>query len=235
VLAAHRTRLARVRAQYQAVLAERGRVARELHDSLLQGMSAVAMQLYGLRKRLGRSAPPRPPEVLARELQSIEEVVTAGLEETRRFVWNLREPTADEPLPLALERLMDRLTEGSSVAHELVIEGKAVRLPADVEGELSRITQEAVSNALKHAEARHIVVRLCYEGGGVQLSISDDGRGFDPDQAPGAGSGHFGLLGMRERGARLGPFTVESGPGRGTRIVVTVSAERASQDGDGHG
>jgi signal transduction histidine kinase/ligand-binding sensor domain-containing protein len=234
VLAAHRARLARVRAQYQAVLAERGRVARELHDSLLQGMSAVAMQIYGLRKRLGPSAPPRPPETLARELQSIEEVVTAGLEETRRFVWNLREPVADEPLPVALEKLLDRLTERTGVARELVVEGKAVRLPADVEGELSRIVQEAVSNALKHAEARHIVVRLCYEGGGVQLSISDDGRGFDPDQAPGASAGHFGLVGIRERAARLGQLTVESRPGEGTRIAVTVSAERASQDGEGH-
>jgi len=234
VLAAHRARLGRVRAQYQAVLAERGRVARELHDSLLQGMSAVAMQIYGLRKRLGPSAPPRPPEVLARELQSIEEVVTAGLEETRRFVWNLREPSVDEPLPVALEKLLDRLTERTAVARELVVEGKAVRLPADVETELARIVQEAVSNALKHAEARHIAVRLCYEEGGVQLSISDDGRGFDLDQAPGAGAGHFGLVGIRERAARLGQLTVESRPGQGTRIAVTVSAERASQDGEGY-
>jgi ligand-binding sensor domain-containing protein/signal transduction histidine kinase len=232
VLALHRARLARVRSQYQAVLAERGRVARELHDSLLQGMSAVAMQIYGLRKRLGPSAPPRPPEILARELQSIEQVVTAGLEETRRFVWNLREPTVEDPLPVALEKLLERLTENSGVARELVVEGRASPLPADVEGELSRIVQESVANALKHAEARHIVVRLCYEEGGVQLSISDDGRGFDPDQAPGAGAGHFGLLGMRERAARLGQLVVESRPGQGTRIAVTVSAERVSQDGE---
>jgi signal transduction histidine kinase/streptogramin lyase len=234
VLAVHRARLARVRAQYQAVLAERGRVARELHDSLLQGMSAVAMQIYGLRKRLGPSAPPRPPETIARELQSIEQVVTAGLEETRRFVWNLREPSVEEPLPVALEKLLERLTEQTGVTRELVVEGGVVRLPADVEGELSRIVQESVTNALKHAEARHIVVRLCYEEGGVQLSISDDGRGFDLDQAPGAGAGHFGLVGIRERAARLGKLTVESRPGQGTRIAVTVSAERASQDGEGH-
>jgi signal transduction histidine kinase len=232
VLAAHRARLGRLRARYQAVLAERGRVARELHDSLLQGMSAAAMQLYSLRKKLNPAAPPRPPEVLARELQAIEEVVTAGLEETRRFVWNLREPSAGEPLPAALEKLVERLTDKGPARGEVVVEGKVVPVPGDVAGELSRITQEAVSNALKHAEARHITVRLCYEEGGVQLSITDDGRGFDPDQAPGAGTGHFGLLGIRERAARLGQLSVESRPGQGTRIVVTVSAERASQDGD---
>ena len=233
VLAAHRTRVGRLRAQYQAVLAERGRVARELHDSLLQGMSAVAMQIYGLRKRLLPSAPPRPPEVLARELQAIEEVVTAGLEETRRFVWNLRDPTSDDPLPVALGKTIDRLTEKSGVAHQLVVEGVPASLPVDVESELQRIAQEAIGNALKHAEARHIVVRLCYEGGGVQLTISDDGRGFDPEKAPGATAGHFGLLGMRERAARLGQLTVESQPGQGTRVVLTVAAERASQD-QGH-
>ena len=234
VLAAHRTRLARVRSQYQAVLAERGRVARELHDSLLQGMSAVAMQIYGLRKRLGPSAPPRPPEVLARELQAIEEVVTAGLEEMRRFVWNLREPVSDDPFPVVLRKLLDRLTEGSGVEPALTVEGRVVRLPADVESELGRIAQEAIGNALKHAEARHIGLRLCYEGGGVQLSISDDGRGFDADQVPGGPAGHFGLVGMRERAARLGQLAIESRPGQGTRVVVTVSAERASQD-EGHG
>src|SRR5205823_775523 len=132
---------------------------------------AVAMQIYGLRKRLGPAAPPRPPETIARELQAIEEVVTAGLEETRRFVWNLREPSAEEPLPVVLKKLVDRLTEPSSVDGQLAVEGKVVELPADVEGELARIAQEAISNALKHAEARHIAVRLCYEEGGVQLSV----------------------------------------------------------------
>jgi signal transduction histidine kinase len=127
---------------------------------------------------------------------------------------------------------VERLTEQGPARGEVVVEGKVVPVPGDVAGELSRIAQEAVSNAIKHAEARHITVRLCYEEGGVQLSISDDGRGFDPDQAPGPGSGHFGLLGIGERAARLGQLSVESRPGQGTRIAVTVSAERASQDGD---
>jgi signal transduction histidine kinase/ligand-binding sensor domain-containing protein len=234
VLSAHRAHVGRVRAEYRAVLAERARVARELHDSLLQGMSAVAMQIYGLRKRLVRSAPPRPPETIARDLEGIEEVVAAGLEETRRFVWNLRDPS-ERPLPAAVRHLVDRLTATSSVEVRVEVEGKPAPLPAGVETELLRIAQEALANALKHAEARHIEVRLCYEGGGVKLSVSDDGRGFEPDQAPGAGAGHFGLVGLRERAARLGPLTISSRPGEGTRVEVTVSAETASRDGQGHG
>ena len=235
VLSAFRTHVARVRAEYRAVLAERARVARELHDSLLQGMSAVAMQVYGLRKRLGPSAAPRPPEALARDLAAIEEVVASGLEETRRFVWNLREPTSERPLPAALRHVMDRLFASTSVEHNLEVEGKPAPLPASLETELLRIAQEAITNALKHAEARHIEVRLCYEGGGVKLSVSDDGRGFEPEQAPGAAAGHFGLVGMRERAARLGPIEITSRPGGGTRVQVTVSSETAGGDGPTNG
>jgi ligand-binding sensor domain-containing protein/signal transduction histidine kinase len=230
VLLAHRARLRRVRAEYQVVLAERARLARELHDSLLQGMSAVSMQIYGLRKRLGPSSPPRPPRVIARELEAIEEVVTAGLEETRRFVWNLRERTADEDLPTTLGKLLARLTEHATPEHRLTVEGTPAPLPSAVETELLRITQEAVTNALKHAEARHIEVRLCYEESGVTLTVSDDGRGFEPEGAQGALTGHFGLTGMRERAARLGRLQLTSRPGHGTTVAVTVSAEMTRGD-----
>jgi signal transduction histidine kinase len=230
VLAGHRARLSRVRLQYQAVLAERARLARELHDSLLQGMSAASMQIYGLRKRLGPGAPPRAPEVVARELEAIEEVVAEGIEETRRFVWNLREPGADDPLPVALASLLERLTESGGVGHALVVEGRPRPLPAAVSSELGRIAQEAVTNACKHANARHIDVRLCYEEGGVLLSVRDDGCGFEPAEAPGAAAGHFGLTGMRERAARLGQLEVRSAPGKGTQVTVKVSAETVARD-----
>jgi ligand-binding sensor domain-containing protein/signal transduction histidine kinase len=229
VISIHRMRVSRVRAEYQAVLAERGRVARELHDSLLQGMSAVAMQIYGLRKRLGPATKPRPPEAVARDLEAIEEVVAAGLEETRRFVWNLREPAAEE-LPEALEKLLGRLTETGVITARVTVEGKPMHLAGEVQAELLRIAQEAVANTLKHAEARHIEARLCYEGGGVKLTISDDGRGFEVEGAPGARAGHFGLLGMRERAARLGQLDISSRPGHGTQVAVTVTPEMASQD-----
>jgi signal transduction histidine kinase/ligand-binding sensor domain-containing protein len=229
-LSAHRVRVGRVRAEYQAVLAERGRVARELHDSLLQGMSAVAMQIYGLRKRLGPGAAPRPPETIARDLEGIEAVVADGIEETRRFVWNLRERAAADDLPGTLMKMLEKLTDTAATEHRLTVEGAVAQLPVGVETELVRIAQEAVTNALKHAEARHIDVRLCYEGGGVTLTVSDDGRGFEPEGAPGAIAGHFGLVGMRERAARLGQIDITSRPGQGTKVAVTVSAETVRGD-----
>jgi ligand-binding sensor domain-containing protein/signal transduction histidine kinase len=230
VLAAHRSRLGRVQARYQAVLAERGRLARELHDSLLQALSAVSMQIYALRKRLGPTAPVRPPETIARELEAIEQVVAAGLQETRRYVWNLREQASGEGLPARLSQLLARLFDGRSVEHRLAVEGEPSALPESVEVELLRIVQEAVTNALKHADARHIEVRLCYELEGVKLSVRDDGRGFEPEQVAGARAGHFGLVGMRERAARLGQLSITSAPGRGTTVALALAAEMSSGD-----
>jgi signal transduction histidine kinase len=105
----------------------------------------------------------------------------------------------------------------------LAVEGAAAPLPRHVSRELLRIAQEALSNAVHHASARHIDVRLCYDEGSVKLSVSDDGRGFDASASPGAAAGHFGLVGMRERAASIGAFAVESQPGKGTKVEVTVN------------
>jgi signal transduction histidine kinase/ligand-binding sensor domain-containing protein len=228
----HRARVGRVGARYAATLAERARVARELHDSLLQGMSAVAMQLRGLRKRLGAGAVV-PGEALAKDLKALESVVAANLEDTRRFVWDLREQHAREvPLGPALAALARKIGQGQGVACEVRVEGAERPLAHDVERALERIAQEAVANALKHAEARHIELRLCYEGERVRLSITDDGRGFDEQAAPGVDAGHFGLLGMRERAARVGALTIASRPGQGTKVEIVV-ARAATEGADG--
>jgi signal transduction histidine kinase len=99
--------------------------------------------------------------------------------------------------------------------------------------ELLRIAQEAVANARKHSGARYIRVRLCYEETGVRLVVSDDGSGFDPEAAAAAKPGHFGLVGLRERAARLGgTLSLDSHPGRGTNVEVFVPlADRASAHG----
>jgi signal transduction histidine kinase/ligand-binding sensor domain-containing protein len=219
----YRARLLHLRAQYLAVFAERSRVARELHDSLLQGMSAVALELENVRAEL-------PPDATsaARRLGAVEDALTASLAETRRFVWNLREqPTGTGELGLALERLAGRLTEGRGVECQVSVEGKVVHLSHDAQGSLFRIAQEALVNALKHGDARRIEVRLTYQDGTVKLTVRDDGRGFDPAQAEGAEAGHFGLLGMRERARKLGAtLEVDSAPGAGTTTTVILPAVR---------
>jgi signal transduction histidine kinase/ligand-binding sensor domain-containing protein len=219
VIAAHRVRVARVRAQYVLLLAERTRMARELHDTLLQGMSAAALQLGGLRADAREL-----PEPLQKDLAQMQDTLSRCLQETRQAVWDLREGGAGRPgdLGATLERMARRLCGAREVACDFRVEGTPATLPHAAEDELFRIGQEAVTNALRHAQARTITVRLCYDDRAVTLTISDDGTGFDP-AAP-APEGHFGLAGMRERAARIGAtLEVKSGPG----TVVAVRVERS--------
>ena len=229
----YRTRVDRLRRDYLAAFSERSRVARELHDTLLQSMAAVAMHLRGVRRKLEPISPPS-----SRELEGIENMVTLSLEETRRFVWNLREqPLGSGDLGRALGQLAERITAGRTPRAEVTVKGEVVPLPNNVQGDLFRIAQEAMANAVKHAEAQRIEVSLEYEpartgsgaaegqpdgGGFVRLRVADDGKGFDPATAQGASAGHFGLVGMRERASRLGTFTLDTRPGAGTRVIVTV-------------
>jgi signal transduction histidine kinase len=216
----YRSRVNRLRRDYLAAFTERSRVARELHDTLLQSMAAVAMHLRGVRRKLEPVA-----AAAGRELENIENMVTLSLEETRRFVWNLREqPIGSGDLGRALRQLAERITAGRSPAAEVEVIGEVMALPNNVQGDLFRIAQEAIANAAKHAQAQHIQVLLEYRPQGTRLRVSDDGRGFDPATAQGASAGHFGLVGMRERAVRLGTFTLDARPGHGTTVEVTVQS-----------
>ncbi len=219
VVALYRARLGRLRREYLAAFAERSRVARELHDTLLQSMAAVGMHLGGVRRRLQGS-----DEAAARNLEQIENMVTTSLEETRRFVWDLREQAlGNGDLGVALKRLAERITAGQAVVCQVEVVGTPAAVPNTLQGALFRIAQEAITNAVKHAEASCIVVHLHHRPGSLQLSITDDGKGFDPEAALGAAEGHFGLVGMRERAQRIGDLQVDSRPGEGTTIRVTVN------------
>jgi ligand-binding sensor domain-containing protein/anti-sigma regulatory factor (Ser/Thr protein kinase) len=236
VLSFHRMHVAQVHSRYAATFAERNRVARELHDSLLQGMAAALLHMKGLRKRVARTmvAPPpgqsgQPGDAVTGELQKIEALIASNMEETRQFVFDLREQPAttvageQEPTAVALERLVERLRVEGSTEVRLRVEGMARPLPRQVSRELLRIAQEALHNALRHAQAAHVEVYLVEQSDRVQLRVRDDGRGFDPRAAAKAGTGHFGLVGMRERAASIGSFLLESRPGHGTTVEVTIS------------
>jgi signal transduction histidine kinase/ligand-binding sensor domain-containing protein len=224
----HRSRLARVRAESLATAAERTRVARELHDTLLQEMSAVSLQIGAIRAGLPAASP------TAEKLRAIESIVTGSLAETRRYVWDLREPVekGDSELAQALSALAASLTEARqppAASCKVLVEGKPGAVSAEAVDQLLRIAGEALRNALQHAEARYIELRLCYERHTVRLSISDDGRGFDV--AGSARAGHFGLVGMRERAERLGgKLTVNSRPGQGSTVEVVLPRAETEPD-----
>jgi signal transduction histidine kinase/ligand-binding sensor domain-containing protein len=222
----NRMHVAQVHSRYAATFSERNRVARELHDSLLQGMAAALLHMKGLRKRFGPTAPPPKPDAVAGALERIESLIGLNMEETRRFVWDLRErPIGGGPVLVpALEQLVRQVREGTAVEVKLRVDNGAalLSLPQHPQRELLRITQEALTNAIKHAQAAHIEVSLSSRDHQAIVAVVDDGRGFDPAQAPGADAGHFGLVGMRERAAGIGTLIIESQPGQGTRVEVTI-------------
>jgi signal transduction histidine kinase len=200
-----------------AVLEERNRIARELHDTLEQELAGITMQLD-----LAVDCFLQAPRVAEQALETARNMSRHSMVEARRSVWDLRcQLLEDGDLVSALTKIVEPLTARERVKVDARFEGTPVRLPRPAEMNLLRIGQEAVANAMKHGLARHISIELRYAPESVRLIVSDDGQGFAADQA--SPTGHFGLLDMRERAQSMGShLTVESQPGRGTRIAVEV-------------
>lgn len=203
-------------AELAAVVQERQRLARELHDSVTQLLySQVLFSGAGL-KELGRGNQPLAERHLAR----IEQAAQQALKEMRLLVYELRPSTElDEGLAAALERRLDAVERRTGVVAQLIVMGEA-RLGQTTSMNLYRIAEEALNNTLKHAGATTVLVVLRFADGTAHLEIADDGRGFNPDAQP---TGGMGLANMRERAAQLGgELFIESGIGQGTRVVVTL-------------
>ena len=204
------------RREFEAVLAERGRFAREIHDSLAQGLTSISLQLECVRDEIGADAPRA-----RNHLETARGLVRDSLREARRTVWNLRPLALGEAdLATALQRFAHDLTRGGKVASSQEIEGTPRPLPADHESALLRIGQEAMTNAIRHGAPAKVVVRLRFGADWVTLTVIDDGRGFDVAERVGQG---YGLTGMHERVAALGgSLTIDSMPGEGTEVSATL-------------
>ncbi|GHF25358.1 two-component sensor histidine kinase [Streptomyces mashuensis] len=202
-------------------LAERQRLAREIHDTLAQGLSSIVL--------LARAAEHAPTAGAARDrAREIGRTAADNLAEARRFVQALTPPALeDAPLPEALRRVTARTVPGAAFR----LDGEPVPLPVDTEVALLRLTQEALANVARHARAGHAAVTLAYLDGQVTLDVYDDGVGFDPGAPGPAGRPTFGLHGMRERIAELGgTLTVESAPGEGTAIAASLPVRTAETE-----
>jgi signal transduction histidine kinase len=147
-----------------------------------------------------------------------------SLTEARRSVMDLRALALEgQDLAAAIESGMRLWTAGSGVEVAVEVMGPGAKLPEEMEQHLLRIAQEAVANALKHAGASRIAVKLHVEARNLHLRISDNGRGFDQQNVFSSRAGHFGVIGMRERAERLGgELRLASNPGEGTEVEVTV-------------
>jgi signal transduction histidine kinase len=208
----------RKRQQYQAVLNERTRVARELHDTVEQGLAGIALQLEAVAGSLQTA-----PEAARQSLGVARQMLRYSLEETRRSVMDLRSQALESrDLAGALESLVRQMTVNTRADAQVRVTGTPQRLDAAEEHHLLRIGLEALTNALKHAGATRIDIELRFGPDGTNLIVSDNGRGLDPANRAMSGT-HFGLQGVRERVDKLGGLLdIDSTPGQGTRLAVMV-------------
>ena len=225
-LLAYRWRVHSVEAQYRAVLQERGRIAREIHDTLAQGYVAISVQLE-LTGRLLESS----KDAAVRQLGETKELVRSSLAEARSSIWNLRSLSETGTLPSQMAAMTESRSQPDGPVVKLEIKGTYRPIAPEAEQELLRVAQEAVANAVRHAGAKQIAVVLRYDASVLQLRVSDDGRGFAEGREDLTREGHFGLQGMRERAQRIGArLTVESEPGCGTAVQMEIDTRKVQKE-----
>jgi signal transduction histidine kinase len=216
-IAVERNRL-QERALSLAVVEERNRLARELHDSVTQSLFSITLTIEAARLLLHRDL-----AATERQLVALGERAQEALSEMRGLIHSLRPAgLEDNGLVPAIKRIAERMRREHLLTVEVTVGAGARQRPDDEqERELYRIAQEALNNVVKHAAATHVAIRLDATDDAILLTIADDGKGFDPDAA--LRDDAFGIIGMHERAAILkGTVTVDSHPGRGTRIGVSV-------------
>jgi signal transduction histidine kinase len=211
----------------EATLEERARIARDIHDTLEQALAGTSLQLNALADSMHGVS-----QEAQRILKVARSMINHAQAEARRTVRNLRLLDLEKHnLPTALSRFATTSGDDSHVKIVVAVNGRYQSLPNQVENHLLRIGQEAVTNAIKHAGAGTVRIELNCEPRWLNLSIHDDGCGFSPANAFGTSSGHFGLLGMRERAEKIGgTFLATSSPGQGTIISVRISVPEQVSD-----
>ncbi|MFH9738302.1 sensor histidine kinase [Streptomyces roseolus] len=201
--------------RHAGTLAERERLAREIHDTLAQGLSSIQLLLRAAERALPEGSP------AAGHIDRARRAAQENLAEARRFVRALAPPDLERgSLAAALERLCE---PGAGPRVRFSVSGTPVELPTPYEVALLRIAQSALGNTVRHASASRAEITLSFMDASVTLDVVDDGRGFDPASVRPSSDGGFGLPAMRSRAESLGgTFTVESGPGQGTAVAVSL-------------
>ena len=214
-----------VEQRFTAVINERARLAREIHDTMLQSLVGLALQCQAIARRCGVESEQ------GEQLLDLRRQVEGQIRTAREAILDIRSPILEtHGLVEALGTVGRRALAGARAEFEIVSDVKTDRLPTSVQGELFRVGQEAITNAAKHAAARNVRVELRSERSTTVLRITDDGLGFDYDAVLVELNGHYGLISMRERAARLGGnLNVTSTPGQGTTVEMVIPASSASQ------
>jgi signal transduction histidine kinase len=225
VVLVQRMRLKRAEREFNAVLGERNRIAREIHDTLAQGYVGISVQLEVLAELLRQSQ----VDAARNHLDQTRGYVREGLADARQSIWALRSQDAGETtLPVKLRRMVENAGT-TELEAQFSIFGAYRPLPPGAEQEVLRVAQEAIHNVKKHAGAHKLSVQLEYGPQEIALDVRDDGQGFQVDKA--LVQGHYGLTGMRERAAAIGgTLDVTSAPGAGTTVRLRFAVKRETKD-----
>ncbi|MDQ2776909.1 MAG: histidine kinase [Acidobacteriota bacterium] len=210
-------RVMQVRAQFNAVLQERNRIAREIHDTLAQGFAAVSLQLELVARLLSTSV-----DKAREHLDEARVLVRISLTDARQSIWELRSEQTEQPdFAGRFSKYARQVGDSSGLKVQFQVHGAYRPLSRSVEDELFRIGQEAVTNAVRHADAEHISIELNFDGNLLRMTIADDGSGFEGHVNSSGPDGHFGLKGMRERAENIhAKLNVVSAAGKGTKVYV---------------
>ncbi|QJU60146.1 hypothetical protein HL653_22545 [Sphingomonas sp. AP4-R1] len=223
-----RTRAVRagLQARFNARMAEREQIARDLHDTLLQSVQGLILQVQSAIEHLPAG------DTARRSVEQALDRADAVLSEGRDQVRALRSDVAPQSLPEALSQAGAAIVQGTGLAFHVSVEGTTRAIRAIVGREMLRIAEEALRNAVRHAGAGRITLRLHYARDELRLAIGDDGSGIAMGILEAGGrAGHYGLLGMRERARQIGAhFDILSTPGQGTEIRLSIAARLAYQD-----
>jgi signal transduction histidine kinase len=204
--------------EFAAILSERNRLAREIHDTLAQGLTATSVQLRLARKHANGGG-----DALNHHLDAAQDLVRESLEEARNSIWNMRSQALENgDLSSALKYVLRQMADSSELKTDFKVRGQARRLAPIIENDLLRVGQEAITNAAKHARATQIDVILEFNEKSLLLVVRDNGKGFDVTN-PAKSGGGFGLVGMRERAQELnGKLELHSSPDKGTEVALRI-------------
>jgi PAS domain S-box-containing protein len=216
-------------ARKSAITEERNRMAREIHDTLAQGFTGILVQLQAAKQVLNGSHPDVKPH-----LDSATSLARAGLAEARRSVQGLRpQLLRGGDISSAVKRLIRQLSGESLMKISLSVAGESQPISSDVETNLLRIAQEALTNAMKHSGGNQVSVKLDLAGDVIKLMIEDNGDGFDPHVS--TLSRGFGLISMQERADRIGAdLTILTKPGAGTKLHLLMQLAQPKKSGASH-
>jgi ligand-binding sensor domain-containing protein/signal transduction histidine kinase len=215
----HEFRLRQLAARFQAVLGERNRLAREMHDTLIQGCVSVSA-LMEAHSSLG----PTEPEAQQDLLNCARTQLRSTINEAREAVWNLRQKSPPaEDLSAMLHRMTEQVRQEFGVNVECHIAGAPFDFEQATTHELLMVVREAIYNAVRHGRSSKVQVEVDFDSGGCDVKIRDDGAGFDPELVSSLPAGHYGLVGMKERIARVGgELTLSSWPGGGAEVAFHI-------------